>query len=222
MAKLKRVNQVLILLGILLVPSIFYLVISSGENNYEKLTIFGPREPVAGSPGDTLYHTIPEFTLTSHTGKEFNSATALKDKIFVAEFFFATCPTICPKMTMQMKRLQEKFKDEPEIVLLSFTVDPARDTVAALEAYASQYGVDASKWNLLTGDKKVIYDLARHGFFLAAMDGDGGEHDFIHSEKLVLIDKDKRIRGYYDGTDYENVNELMDEILVLKWEYKKK
>lgn len=222
MAKVKRVNQVLILLGILLVPSIFYLVISSGENNYEKLTIFGPREPVAGSPGDTLYHTIPEFTLTSHTGKEFNSAAALKDKIFVAEFFFATCPTICPKMTMQMKRLQEKFKDDSEIALVSLTVDPKRDTVAALATYASQYGVNDTKWNLLTGDKKTIYDLARHGFFLAAMDGDGGEHDFIHSEKLVLIDKDKRIRGYYDGTDYENVNELMDEILVLKWEYKKK
>ncbi|MBK6642077.1 MAG: hypothetical protein IPG39_13050 [Bacteroidetes bacterium] len=86
MAKLKRVNQVLILLGILLVPSIFYLVISSGENNYEKLTIFGPREPVEGSPGDTLFHTIPEFTLTSHTGQSFNSATTLKDKILLRNF----------------------------------------------------------------------------------------------------------------------------------------
>jgi protein SCO1/2 len=125
-------------------------------------------------------------------------------------------------MTMQMKRVQEKFKADPDIALWSFTVDPQKDTVEAMKAYAQKHEAITGKWQFLTGDKKVIYDLARYGFFLTALEGDGGPDDFIHSEKLVLLDKDRRIRGYYDGTDYEDINKLMDEILVLKWEYKNK
>ena len=124
-------------------------------------------------------------------------------------------------MSMQMKRVQEAYKDDPEIVLISHTVNPERDTVAALAAYAKEYGAIPGKWFFLTGDKTQIYDLARKSYFITAMEGDGGPDDFIHSEKIVLIDKDKRICGYYDGTDYESINLLIDEILVLKWEYRK-
>ena len=121
-----------------------------------------------------------------------------------------------------MKRVQEAYKDDPEISLVSFTVNPEKDTVEALAAYAVEYGAVPGKWFFLTGDKKQIYDLARNSFFITAMKGDGGPDDFVHSEKIVLIDKEKRIRGFYDGTDYESVNLLIDEIKVLKWEYEKK
>jgi protein SCO1/2 len=218
---LSRSNRsLLILLGILVVPSVAYLLISTGKNNYQKLDIYGPREPVAGQPGDTLYHTVPDYVLTDFDGGVFSSYT-LKEEILVTNFFFATCQTICPKMSMQMKRVQQQFLDDPGVVLVSITVNPERDTVDALAAYAMEYGAKKDKWHLLTGDKKTIYELARNGFFLAAMPGDGGPDDFIHSEKLVLTDRDRRIRGYYDGTDYEDVNRLIDEIKVLQWEYGK-
>ena len=218
MSPLKLSYKALILLGILLIPSLAYLIVSSGENKYRQLDFFGPKEPVVGKPGDTIYHTIAPFELIDQNNSTFSDKN-LESKIFVANFFFATCKTICPKMSMQMKRVQEAYKDDPEIMLLSHTVDPDRDTVSALTSYAKEYGAINGKWFFLTGDKKVIYDLARNSYFLAAMPGDGGPDDFIHSEKIVLIDKDKRIRGYYDGTDYEDVNNLVDEIKVLKWEY---
>ena len=217
MNKSKPFTRVLIIAGILLVPSIGYLIISSGKNNYTPLEIFGPREPKGDGSGDTLYHTISNFRLTSHEGNSFSSEDA-NNKIIVTEFFFATCKTICPKMSMQMKRVQEAYKNDPDILLLSFTVDPAKDTVEALAAYAKEYKALPGKWYFLTGDKKQIYDLARHSFFLTAMEGDGGVDDFIHSEKIALVDKQKRIRGYYDGTDYQSINLLIDEIKVLKYE----
>lgn len=218
MSKTGGGRKILIILAILLVPSIAYLIISRGSNNYQKLQIFGPREPDPVSPGDTIYHTISPFILPAHDGTVFSSEQ-LKGKIFIAEFFFATCQTICPKMSMQMKRVQEAFKNDPNVMLVSYTVNPDQDSVSVLEAYAREYGAIGGKWYFLTGDKKQIYDLARHSYFLTAMPGNGGPDDFIHSEKLTLIDPDKRIRGYYDGTDYEDVNVLMDEIKVLQWEY---
>ncbi|HMT29409.1 MAG TPA: SCO family protein [Bacteroidia bacterium] len=217
----KSFSKFLIALGILLVPSISYLIIKSGKNNYSRLDIFGPKEPSATNPKDTLYHKVADFNLISQDGKEF-SGKQLQGKIYVVDFFFATCQTICPKMTMQMKRVQEAYKSDPEILLISHTVNPEKDTVESLARYAAEYGAEAGKWYFLTGDKKTIYDLARNSYFITAMQGDGGADDFIHSEKLVLIDKDRRIRGFYDGTDYESVNLLIDEIKVLKWEYNHK
>jgi protein SCO1 len=217
MSPTKRNYGILIILTILLVPSIAYLIVSSGKNQYSKLEIFGPKEAGA-EPGDTAFHTIASFELDGHNGSTFISKS-LDGKIYVADFFFATCQTICPKMSMQMKRVQEAYKDDPEILLVSFTVNPEKDSVAALDAYATQYGAIPGKWTFLTGNKEIIYDLARKSYFITAMQGDGKPDDFIHSEKIVLVDKDKRIRGFYDGTDYEDINLLIDEIKVLKWEY---
>lgn len=217
MGAVKPSYKALILLGILLVPSLAYLIVSRGKNNYQRLEIFGPKEPSSTNPGDTSYHTIAPFELTAHDKSVFSDKD-LEGKIYVADFFFATCQTICPKMSMQMKRVQEAYKEDPDVILISHTVDPDRDTVNALAAYAAEYGAINGKWFFLTGEKKEIYDLARHSYFLAAMPGDGGPDDFIHSEKLVLVDKHKRIRGFYNGTDYEDVNLLIDEIKVLKWE----
>ena len=218
MSPYKPSYKALILLAILIVPSIAYLLVSSGKNNYNKLEIFGPKEPVLSHPGDTIYHSIAPFSLIAQDGSDFSDKN-LEGKLFVADFFFATCQTICPKMSMQMKRIQEAYKDDSEIVLVSHTVNPEKDTVNALAAYAESFGAIKGKWVFLTGDKKELYDLARYSYFLATMPGDGGPDDFIHSEKLVLVDKDKRIRGYYDGTDYADVNNLIDDIKVLKWEY---
>ncbi len=129
-------------------------------------------------------------------------------------------------MSMQMKRIQEAYKDDSEITLVSYTINPEKDTVQVLADYAKEYGAIPGKWFLLTGDKKQIYDLARQSYFVAAVPVDpkisGGPDDFIHSEQLILVDKEKHIRGFYDGTDYEDVNLLIDEIKVLKWEYEKK
>ncbi len=218
MSKAVSIPRILVVVTILLVPSIAYLIISRGENHYQKLQIFGPREPDASNPSDTIFHSIAPFELPAHNGSVFSDKD-LQGKIYVADFFFATCPTICPKMAMQMKRVQEAFKKDTSIMLVSHSVNPDQDTVEALAVYADEYGAIPGKWFFLTGDKKQIYDLARHSYFVTAMPGDGGPDDFIHSEKLILVDPDKRIRGYYDGTDYEDVNLLIDEIKVLQWEY---
>ena len=121
-------------------------------------------------------------------------------------------------MTKSLIRIQEAFKTDAEILISSFTVDPERDSSAQLKKYARQYNVDTRNWNLLTGDKKEIYKLARNSFMLVATDGDGGPDDFIHSESLVLIDKQKKIRGYYNGTSNDEVNQLIIDIKKLKHE----
>jgi protein SCO1/2 len=218
---MKSVRQLLVVLVILTVPSIFFLVLKTGKNNFSSLEIFGPREAPTAADGDTIYHTISDFSLTSQQGTPVTAAD-FNGKILVTDFFFATCQTICPKMTMQMRRVQEKFKSMPDVALLSITVNPENDSVPVLAAFAKEYQAIPGKWTFATGDKKIIYDLARHSYFLTAMPGDGGPGDFIHSEKLVLVDKERRIRGYYDGTDYLDVDKLIEDIVVLQHEYTKK
>lgn len=163
-------------------------------------------------------HTISDFSLLSQLGDTITQAN-LEGKIYVADFFFTTCPTICPRMTEQFFRVQEQFKNDDEIMLLSHSVFPNHDTVEVLNKYAAEKGVDASKWLLLTGDKRQIYELARKSYFAVTTTGDGGPEDFIHTENFVLVDKEKRLRGFYDGTSKEEVNQLMLDIRRLKAEY---
>lgn len=212
-----RYTKVILLVVILLFPSVLYLILSTGKHNVARLQVYGPREAVAGKEGDTLYHTLPAFEFVNHYGNKIGS-NDVKDKIIVADFFFTTCQTICPKMSTNMSGVQEKVQEMKDVVLLSFTVDPETDTVETLRDYAQKMGAKEGRWHFLTGDKKQLYDLARNGFFITAMEGDGGPDDFIHSEKLVLLDKKGRIRGYYDGTDNKEIKRLTDEIRVLKAE----
>ena len=170
---------------------------------------------------DTLWHILPPFEFLGHNGKTITQKT-FEDKIFVADFFFTNCPGICPKMSGQLARVQNEYRYDEEIMLLSHTVDPQRDTLQALAAYAELYGALPNKWLFVTGDKKALYHQARKGYYITATEGDGGEEDFVHSEKLVLVDKDKVIRGYYDGTDTLSVNRLMFDIKLLKLEYPQK
>ncbi len=165
-------------------------------------------------------HQVANFHLINQLGDSI-SQDNLEGKIYVADFFFTTCPTICPRMTEQFFRLQKTFKEEDDIRLVSHTVFPDHDTVEVLKAYAEEYGVDSQMWYLLTGDKKQIYDLARKSYFAVTTTGDGGDEDFIHTENFVLVDKEKRLRGFYDGTSPEAVNQLMLDIRQLKASYEK-
>ena len=142
------------------------------------------------------------------------------DKIFVADFFFTKCPSICPIMTDNMLELQKQIIADDSVMIISFSVDPKNDTVEQLNNYAEEKGIDQKKWNLLTGDKTKIYDLARKSFFVAELDNKD-ENEIIHTENFVLVDPDKRIRGYYDGTNIDEVLKILDDIETLKNEYSK-
>ena len=185
-----------------------------------KLPIYGPRKAVEVTEDgekrkDTVYHTVAEFKFINQFGEAITDKD-FQDKIYVADFFFTTCQSICPKMSMQFTRVQEKIADMDDVLLISHTVNPEVDTVEVMKDYADKMGATKGKWHLVTGEKKELYDIARHSYFITAMEGDGGPNDFIHSEKFVLVDKAGRIRGYYDGTDAKDVDRLMDEIMVLK------
>lgn len=163
------------------------------------------------------YHTIKDFKLYNQSGDTITQ-DFYKDKIYIADFFFTTCQTICPIMTDHMLQIQEKVKDQEDVLLLSHTVIPNHDSVPVLRQYADEKGVNDAKWNLVTGDKKEIYDLARKSYLAAKSDGDGGAFDMIHTENFVLVDKKRRIRGFYDGTDPQAIEELMHDLKVLKQE----
>ncbi len=162
------------------------------------------------------YHTIADFSLTNQNGKTITQDD-YKDKIYIADFFFTTCPTICPIMTKNLASIQNRVGNE--VLLLSHSVTPQIDSVAQLKQYALEKGVDDSKWNLVTGDKKQIYALARKSYLAVKTDGDGGPYDMIHTENFILVDKQRRIRGFYDGTKMEEVEQLMNDLEILKASY---
>ena len=158
------------------------------------------------------YHTISNFSLTNQNGENITQ-DFYKDKIYVADFFFTTCPTICPVMTDNMVYLQSHIANDDEVLLLSHSVTPDIDSVAQLKKYALEKGVIDQKWNLVTGDKKHIYELARKSYLAVKTDGDGGPFDMIHTENFILVDKERRIRGTYDGTSKDE----MDKLLTVQW-----
>ncbi len=165
------------------------------------------------------YHTIANFSLTNQNGRTITQED-YKGKIFVADFFFTTCPSICPIMTKNMAYIQEQIMDDDEVLLLSHSVTPLKDSVPQLKKYAIEKGVVDRKWNLVTGDKKQIYELARKSYFAVLNEGDGGPFDMIHTENFILIDKEGRIRGTYDGTKTEEIEELLVDLDILKNSYK--
>ena len=165
------------------------------------------------------FHKIANFSLFKQSGKKI-TLDNYNDKIFVADFFFTKCPSICPIMTDNMLELQKKIIADDSVMIISFSVDPKNDTVEQLNNYAKEKGIDQKKWNLLTGDKNKIYDLARKSFFVAELDNKD-DNEIIHTENFVLVDPDKRIRGYYDGTNIDEVLKILDDIETLKSEYSK-
>ncbi|MFT5666764.1 MAG: protein SCO1/2 [Vicingaceae bacterium] len=166
----------------------------------------------------TKGHRIGDFVLTNQDGEELTNKD-FDGFYYVADFFFTTCPTICPSMSAEMQRIQAEFSDDEDFKILSHTVQPEVDSVPVLKEYAELYEANPAKWILATGDKKVIYNLARKSYFAAVTEGDGGPDDFIHTENFVLVDKEKRIRGFYDGTSPESVDKLIVDIEILSQEY---
>ena len=164
------------------------------------------------------YHKISDFSLTNQNGETITQ-DYYENKIYIADFFFTTCPTICPIMTKNMFEVQQKTLKQ-NVLLVSYSVTPEIDSIAQLKKYALENKVNDNKWNLLTGDKKQIYELARKSYLVAKNDGDGGKYDMIHTENFVLIDKEKRIRGYYDGTNKEDIDKLLSDVKILENSYK--
>ena len=208
---------VLLVLSIVIV-SIFYQILKPRE----VLPIFQPAQVNVELVDSTIqhvkkYHTIADFSLINQNGKTVTQDT-YNNKIYIADFFFTTCQTICPIMTDHMVILQNKLKLYPDVMLLSHTVTPEIDSVAQLKKYALNKGVLDSKWNLVTGDKKEIYQLARKSYLAVKSNGDGREYDMIHTENFILVDQKKRIRGYYDGTLEEDIESLLNDIDILKKE----
>ena len=165
------------------------------------------------------YHSIADFKLINQNGDTISQAD-YADKIYIADFFFTTCPTICPVMTANMANIQQIIKGDDEVMLLSHSVTPEIDSVPQLKKYALEKGVIDAKWNLVTGDKKQIYELARKSYLAVLTDGDGGPYDMIHTENFILVDKERRIRGFYDGTSSDEVAQLLEDLKVLKSSYR--
>ena len=184
------------------------------EKANEPLPIIGHRDIV---DGDTVYTRIADFSFINQDSQIVTNAT-FDGKAYVADFFFTTCATICPIMTDHMVQIQEALNGDPMVKLLSHSVTPEIDSVPQLKKYALDKGVNDSVWNLVTGDREQIYNLARKAYFAAKKDA-VGEYGMIHTENFVLIDKEKRLRGYYDGTDPEDIEQLLEDIEILKSEY---
>lgn len=169
-------------------------------------------------------HTIGDFSFTNQLGAVITQED-LKGKIYVADFFFTTCGGICPKMTKQLQRVQQEFSGDSRLKILSHTVFPSYDTVEVMKAYADRFEADHKQWWFLTGSKKDLYLMARKSYLVVPDEADpnfdhGDESDFIHTENFVLVDPDRRIRGMYDGTNPDEVSDLIQDIYDLKREYK--
>ncbi|MFD1162988.1 SCO family protein [Hwangdonia seohaensis] len=160
-------------------------------------------------------HRVADFELINQNGKTITQDT-YKNKIYVADFIFTSCPTICPVMTNNMAKIQQEFLNDDEVMLLSLSVTPDIDSIPRLKAYADKNGVIDSKWHITTGNKKHIYELARKSYFAVTDEGDGGLQDFIHTSNFILIDKDKQIRGIYNGIKDEEVSRLIEDIKALQ------
>lgn len=243
MAKFSILKKIIILAIVLLLPGfLYYLLTVKGKNRYEPLSYFGPKQLAKTSHKvkgklipDTIYHFIPDFNLTDQYGKQV-SFKNLKSKIFVVSFFYTHCPNICSEVNKNLSGLADEYAKNPMIYFLSITVDPKRDTVAALKDYAGKFNsvvkMDdatgrisvesnrlnnkkvkiANHWLFLTGDTIAIYPLARDGFLVNAMQGPNGS--FIYDDKLILVDSHKHIRGYYSGTSDDDIMRLENEIKV--------
>ncbi len=190
----------------------------------EELLIYHPSQLDQRLVGDAARaeageHHIKPFHLIDQNGDSLHLSD-VTGKVALADFFFTTCGSICPKMSTQMERVQAAFKNDDRVILLSHSVTPESDSVPVLQAYAAEYGVNHHRWRLLTGDRKQIYDLARTSYFAAVDHGDGGPDDFVHTENFVLVDPQGRIRGFYDGTKAKEVDQAIKDMRTLLKEMK--
>jgi len=214
--------------GIVVASILVAYFMTSDSQNRKKLGVIQPNQVKSEMVHEDLRqkgmgHRIGDFSFQN----QFNETVSLEDvkgKVFVVEYFFTTCGTICPRMTQQMMRVQDKFRGNDDVAILSFTVNPEIDTVEVMHAYAENHDAEKGQWHFLTGEKEKLYDLARKSFFVlkpaeAQNLGDAGS-DFIHTNNFVLVDQQLRIRNYYDGTSMKEVNQLMEDMDFLLSEEK--
>ena len=189
---------------------------SSCKENEKRLPIEGRREVQAGISGvaDTVYHTIPDFAFVNQDSSLITQDT-FAESIYVADFFFTTCPSICPIMKTQMLRVYEKYEGNDKVKILSHSIDPKHDSVAVLNEYANSLGVSSDQWHFVTGDKEEIFKLAQTSYMVSVADDKLAPGGVVHSGAFLLIDSKRRIRGHYDGTKAEEVDKLMDDIEIL-------
>jgi protein SCO1 len=220
-----RPQQVLILGLLLLVPVLAFLFLFGfGTNHFALPTYYPDRVDSAQVGGkwqrDTVFHRVGDFRLQDQTGQTVSQRN-LDGGLYVASFFFATCPQVCPRLNTQLQRVQEKFRKEERVKLVSYTVDPEHDSVTVLAAYAQQYGALPGKWSFLTGPKDSINRLAVEEYKVTTPGPSmlAGTMGLLHSQRLVLVDRDKHIRGMYDGLDPKEIDRLMTEIRILLYTY---
>ena len=213
-----KFSKIITLSLLMILPvGVIFFISNFGKNRF-KLPVYFAEDSVATEGGRykiTEAYTVPDFNLIDNEGQTINQKQ-LRGYIYVADFFFTRCGSICPKMSTQLTRVQEVFSKDTMVKIVSFTVDPKNDTVEVLQKYAKEYGAIKGKWRFATGAKDSIYTLAQKGYFITAMEDTAHPVDFIHSDKLVLVDKNGWIRGYYNGTDLKEVDKLITEIKVLQ------
>lgn len=203
--------------SIVFIPVLYFLVKPKDE-----LPVYNPVDVNPRLVDDSVKHIsrnhkISDFSLINQNG-EVITKEDFEGKIYVADFFFTRCQTICPIMAVNMKDLQEEFRNDPDLKFLSHSVTPVMDSVPVLRSYANKNEAIDGKWEITTGDKRHIYELARKSYFAVLDEGDGGDQDFIHTEQFILVDQKGRIRGFYDGTEKEEMQRIIDDISILKRE----
>ena len=194
------------------------------DNTPQRLPIMGERDAVTREVEgkmvtDTVYHSIPDFAFINQDGDTVTQKN-VEGKIYITDFFFTSCPTICPVMKRQMIKVYDKIKDNPDVLILSHSIDPDHDTPAVLNKYARDLGMQGTQWMFLTGSKEKIYDIGQSSYLVTAKEDDTAEGGYIHSGAFILVDKDRRVRGMYDGTTDEGTKKLINDIDVLLAEYK--
>lgn len=222
MFNLKVLKRILILVLILIVPGfLYYLLQAKGKNRYKPLPIYGSKQvaktfhKVRGKiVYDTIYHQIPDFKLYDQENKPVTQKT-FENKIILVNFFFTKCPALCKEINKNIAALASGYQKNSILKFVSITVDPATDNAAVLKLYANSLKADEKQWTFLTGDTSTIYPLSRNGFMVTAVNGNNNPENFVYSEKLILVDQDRRIRGYYNGTSVNEISKLNDEIKVL-------
>jgi protein SCO1/2 len=191
---------------------VFIFLVVLGCQQEKKLPFLGPKE--IGKQGDTLYHKIPDFKFLNQDSL-WISEKDMAGKIYVADFFFTTCPTICPKMKTQLLRIYDKFAEDDRVRILSHTIDPEYDEVRVLKEYAKKLNITSPRWNLLTGKKSDIYRLGEKSYMVTAQEDANEVGGFVHSGAFILVDQNRHVRGIYDGTKEEDVNHLIEDMTLL-------
>ena len=222
MSYLTTVKRFVILVLILIVPGfLYYLLTAKGKNRYKPLPIYGPKQvaktfhKIRGKVVyDTIYHQIPDFKLYDQENNLITQKN-FKGKIVLVSFFFTKCPSLCKEINKNIAGIADDYKRNSILKFVSITVDPKTDSPSVLKTYAASLKADERQWKFLTGDTTTIYSLSRNGFLVSAINGNNNPDNFVYSEKLILVDQDRRIRGYYNGSSVNEITKLNDEIKVL-------